>query len=154
MSDQRGYAGPEEALAAVEAEAAAAEPQAERARAWSEEVARIQGVGVAESGEVRATVNIQGLMTGLSVSDGVAGRGGRTATRAIQSALRAAQESVRAQAVASSEQMWGPDSPTTEAFRAEVETQTPLIEVLPLESDGRTRPSESGPRPSNEGGTW
>ncbi|MEO6020494.1 MAG: hypothetical protein ABIP45_09645 [Knoellia sp.] len=154
MSDSRGYAGPDEALAAVEAQAARAEPQAERARAWSEEVAKIQGVGHAESGKVQATVDIQGLLTGLSVSDAVASLGGRKATRAIQGAVRAAQESVRQQAVQSSERMWGPGSPTTDAFRAEVEAATPLIEIQPLESDGRTSPGGPGSRPSNDGGTW
>lgn len=154
MSSQRGYAGPEEALAAVEAAAAAAEPQAERARAWNTEISALVGVGEAEHGDVRATVDVQGLLTGLSVSDTVASRGGRVATRAIQSALREAQESVRQRAAASSDRVWGAGSATSTAFRAEVEAATPLVEVEPMDSDGRTLPGRQD-RPSNgDGGTW
>lgn len=154
MSNQRGYSGPEEALAAIEAQAATAEPRAAHARAWSDEVAAIQGMGVAEHGDVRATVDIQGLLTGLSVSDAVAARGGRVATAAIQRAVRQAQESVRQQAVESSERAWGPDSPTSHAFRGEVEAATPLVEVEPLASDGRSLPGDDDTRPSGDGGTW
>lgn len=154
MSNQRGYSGPEEALAAIAAQTAAAQPQAERAQAWSAEVATIQGVGVAEHGAVRATADVQGLLTGLSVTDAVASRGGRVTTAAIQLAIREAQESVRRQAVESSERVWGPGSPTTDAFRAEVEAATPLIEVQPIPSDGRTLPSEGDSGTSRDGGTW
>lgn len=154
MSNQRGYSGPEEALAAIAAQTAAAEPQAEHARAWSAEVATIQGVGVAEHGDVKATVDIQGLLTGLSVKDTVTSRGGRATTAAIQLAVREAQESVRQQALASSERAWGPGSATAEAFRGEVEAATPLIEVEPLATDGRSLPSDDNARPDNDGGTW
>lgn len=160
MSDQRGYAGPEEALAAIDAKVAAVEPQAARARAWGSEVEALVGMGTAEHGDVRAAVNIQGLLTGLSLTDAVAAQGGRSATRAIQQALREAQEDVRRQAEASSERVWGPESATTTAFRAEVEAATPLIEVQPLDNDGRSRPGHTGQsgqpdRPTaGEGGTW
>lgn len=154
MSNQRGYSGPEEALAAIAAQTAAAAPQAERAQAWSAEVATIQGVGVAEHGDVRATADVQGLLTGLSVSDAVAERGGRVVTAAIQRAIREAQESVRQLAVESSERVWGPGSPTTDAFRDEVEATTPLVEVQPLPSDGRALPGEGDSRTSQDGGTW
>lgn len=154
MRDQKGYAGPEEALAAVEAQAAAAEPHAEKARAWSSEVEALIGVGEAAHGDVRAAVNVQGLLTGLSVSDAVTSQGGRATSRAIQHALREAQESVRQQAEASSDRLWGSGSATSAAFRAEVEAATPLIEVQPLDSDGRSLPGQDGRPSTSDGGTW
>lgn len=154
MSDQRGYAGPEEALAAIDRQVAGVEPQAEKARAWSTEVEALVGVGAAEHGEVRAAVNLQGLLTGLSVSDAVASQGGRAASRAIQQALREAQEDVRRQAEASSDRVWGPGSATSTAFRAEVEAATPLIEIQPLDSDGRTLPGRDERPTTGGGGTW
>lgn len=154
MSEQRGYAGPEEALAAIDAQVAGVEPRAEQARAWSAEVEALVGVGVVEHGDVRANVNVQGLLTGLTVSDAVASQGGRTASRAIQQALREAQESVRQQAEASSDRVWGSGSATSAAFRAEVEAATPLIDVQPLDSDGRSLPGDDDQPTTRDGGTW
>ncbi|WP_377641364.1 hypothetical protein [Oryzobacter terrae] len=153
MSQPRGYSSPEEALAAIAAQTAQAGPDAERAQAWSAEVAALEGTGTSARGHVRATVDVQGLLTGLAVTDEMAGRGGTAVTAALQQALRAAQESVRDQAVRSSERAWGPDSPTTHAFRGEVETATRLVEVEPVATDGRGEaPPPRGPQ--HDGGTW
>ena len=102
---------------------------------------------------MRAHVDVRGLLTGLVVGDVVASRGGRVVTAAVRAALRAAQESVREQAARSAEETWGPGSATVAAFRAEVERATPLIEIDPPETDGRSMPGEGTPGPT-AGGTW
>lgn len=153
MSSPRGYSSPQEALAAIARQTAQAGPDADRAQAWSAEVAALEGTGSSARGHVRATVDVQGLLTGLAVTDEMAGRGGTAVTAAVQQALRGAQESVRDQAVRSSERVWGPDSATTQAFRSEVETATRPVEVEPLPTDG---PGEVPPPrgPQHDGGTW
>ncbi len=153
MSQPRGYSSPQEALAAIAAQTAQAGPNADRARAWSEEVAALEGTGTAARGHARATVDVQGLLTGLAVSDELAGRGGTAVTAALQQAVRAAQDSVRDQAVRSSELAWGPGSATTQAFRGEVEAATRPVEVDPLPTAG---PGDEPPRrgPRHDGGTW
>lgn len=154
MSQPRGYSSPEEALAAIARETAQAGPDADRARAWSAEVAALEGTGSAAKGHVRATVDVQGLVTGLAVSDELAARGGTAVTAALQQAVRAAQESVRDQAVRSSEALWGPDSATTQAFRREVETATRPVEVEPLPGDDPGTPPPPSRGPQHDGGTW
>ncbi|WP_392542704.1 YbaB/EbfC family nucleoid-associated protein [Oryzobacter telluris] len=154
MSQPRGYSSPQEALAAIAAQTAQAGPEAERARAWSDEVAALEGTGTAAKGHVKATVDVQGLLTGLAVSDELAARGGTSVTSALQQAVRAAQESVRDQAVRSSERVWGPDSATTAAFRGEVETATRPVEVEPLPTDGPGSAPPPPRRPQHDGGTW
>ncbi|MBM6400556.1 YbaB/EbfC family nucleoid-associated protein [Phycicoccus sonneratiae] len=153
MTQPRGYSGPEEALAAIAQDVAGAGPAADAARAWQHEVEALTGTGTAEAGRVRAEVDVQGMLTGLVVGDVVASRGGRVVTAAVRTALRQAQESVREKAARSAEAAWGPGSATAEAFRAEVEAATPLVEALPSETDGRTIPG-SGPQSPRQGGTW
>ncbi len=151
--DARGYSTPEETLAAIAAATAAAGPQAERARTWQHEVEALTATGTAEAGRVRVVVDVQGMVTGLAVGDGVAARGGRAVTAAVRTALRAAQEGVRERAAASADEAWGAGSATAAAFRAEVERATPLVEVEPPETDGRSMPGGTPQGPTN-GGTW
>ncbi len=151
--DARGYSTPEETLSAIAEASAAAGPQAERARAWQHEVEGLTGTGTAEAGRVRAVVDVQGMLTGLAVGDAVAARGGRAVTTAVRTALRAAQLAVRTEAAGSAERAWGPGSATAEAFRAEVERATPLVEVEPPETDGRSMPGGT-PQGPTTGGTW
>lgn len=151
--EPRGYSTPEETLAAIDAQAAAAGPAADAAIAWQHEVEALTGTGSAEGGHVRAEVDVQGMLTGLVVGDVVASRGGRVVTAALRAALRSAQESVREKAARSAEEAWGPGSPTVAAFRAEVERATPLIEVEPPETDGRSMPGDR-PQGPTTGGTW
>ncbi len=151
--DARGYSTPEETLAAVAEATAAAGPQAERAQAWQREVEALTATGTAEAGRVRAVVDVRGMLTGLAVGDVVAARGGRAVTAAVRTALRAAQEGVRGRAAASAEEAWGAGSATAVAFRAEVERATPLVEVEPPETDGRSMPG-APPQGPTHGGTW
>ncbi|MBM6405421.1 YbaB/EbfC family nucleoid-associated protein [Phycicoccus sp. CSK15P-2] len=153
MTQPSGYSSPEEALAAIARDTASAGPAADAALAWQQEAEALTGTGTAEDGHVRAVVDVQGMLTGLVVGDAVAARGGRAVTAAVRTALRGAQEDVRRAARESAERAWGPGSATAEAFGAEVDRATPLVEIEPPESDGRTMPGDRPGGPTT-GGTW
>lgn len=114
-------------LAKVEAQTREAEQRPARVGAWRDEVLATRGRGTAAAGRVVAEVDLQGVLTGLAVSDIVAQRGGREAARAILAAVTAAHEDVRGRVAESSAQMWGADSATTGALNAEVVADNPLL---------------------------
>lgn len=122
-----------------------AEDRPTRVNAWRDDVLATRGRGTAASGRVEAEVDLQGVLTGLAVSDIVAQRGGREASRAILAAITAAHEDVRAKVDASSSAMWGTDTPTTGALNAEVRADNPS-----LHDDDDAPP----PPPRNTEGTW
>ena len=132
-------------LARVEAQTREAQERPARTNAWRDDVLATRGRGVAAAGRVVAEVDLQGVLTGLAVSDIVSQRGGREATRAILAAITAAHEDVRTKVGQSSDQMWGPDSSTTAALNAEVQADNPSLH----DEDGDT----SQPHRSTEG-TW
>lgn len=134
-----------EILARVEAQTREAEQRPARVGAWRDEVLGTRGRGTSAAGRVVAEVDLQGVLTGLAVSDVVAQRGGREAARAILAAVTAAHEDVRSRVAQSSAQMWGADSATTGALNAEVVADNPLLH------DPDDGPAATSERPE---GTW
>ena len=86
------------ALAQIDADIEGAHERAARADAWVREVEQLTGHGEAERGGVRVQVDLSGSITGLSVSDPVAGRGGQAVAQAVLAATAAAQADVRRRA--------------------------------------------------------
>lgn len=132
-------------LARIEAQTTEAQERPARVERWRDEVLATTGRGTAAAGRVVAEVDLQGVLTGLAVSDIVAARGGRVAGAAVLAAITAAHEDVRAKIDASSAQMWGADTPTTSALGAEVRADNPSLHP----SDAT--PPPAGPRTE---GTW
>jgi hypothetical protein len=132
-------------LAKVEARTREAEQRPAEVGSWRDGLMETRGRGTAAAGRVVAEVDLQGLLTGLAVSDIVAQRGGREASRSILAAITAAHEDVRSTVQASGAGMWGEGSPTAGALNAEVRADNPLLH----EPDDATPP----PRRGTEG-TW
>ena len=126
-------------LARIQAQTAQAQERPAQVDRWRDEV-------LATAGRVVAEVDLQGVLTGLAVSDIVAQRGGRAAGPAVLAAITAAHEDLRAKVDASSSQMWGAGTPTTSALNSEVHADNPSLHAP---DDGTTPPA----RPSTEG-TW
>lgn len=132
-------------LATVEAQTREAEERPARVDAWRDDVLATRGRGTAAAGRVVAEVDLQGVLTGLAVSDRVSQRGGRESSRAILAAVTAAHEDVRSRVAQSSAAMWGADSATTGALNAEVVADNPLLHD----------PSDTPPgTPGRSEGTW
>lgn len=132
-------------LARIAAQTTEAEERPARVHRWRDEVLATTGRGTAAAGRVVAEVDLQGVLTGLAISDIVAERGGRVVGPAVLAAITAAHEDVRAKVDASSSQMWGQDSQTTGALNAEVRADNPSLH----DPDG-TPPAA----PPNAEGTW
>ena len=132
-------------LARVEAQTREAEERPVRTNAWRDDVLATRGRGVAAAGRVVAEVDLQGILTGLAVSDIVSQRGGREASRAILAAITAAHEDVRTKGGQSTDQMWGTNSSTTAALKAEVHADNPSLH----DKDGGTPQP-----PRSTEGTW
>lgn len=132
-------------LARIQAQTTQAQERPARVERWRDEVLATTGRGTAAAGRVVAEVDLQGVLTGLAVSDIVAARGGRVAGPAVLAAITAAHEDVRAKVDASSAQMWGAGTPTTSALSAEVRADNPSLHP----SDDA--PPPAGPRTE---GTW
>ncbi|MFC7491679.1 MULTISPECIES: hypothetical protein [unclassified Knoellia] len=120
----------------------AAARRAETSAAWSAQVMSLTGSGSAQNGQVRATVDLDGLVTGLSVSDVVAAKGGRVVELAVQSAVHAAQEHVAEQTKELTTAQWGADSPTTHAVTGEIRAnvRTPDPDEPTTGTRGTTNP--------------
>ncbi|MFW5474589.1 hypothetical protein ACOCJ5_14880 [Knoellia sp. CPCC 206450] len=132
-------------LARIQAQTTEAQERPAQVERWRDEVLVTTGRGTAAAGRVVAEVDLQGVLTGLAVSDIVAARGGRVAGPAVLAAITAAHEDVKAKVGASSARMWGADTPTTNALAAEVRADNPSL-----------HPSDDTPpaaRPRTEG-TW
>lgn len=134
-----------EILAKVEAQTRAAEERPAQVNGWRDDVLATRGRGTAAAGRIVAEVDLQGMLTGLAVSDIVAQQGGRSVARGILVALTAAHEDVRAKVGESSANMWGADSSTTDALNAEVRADNPSLH------DPDDAPP---PTPRNTEGTW
>jgi hypothetical protein len=131
------------ALAQIDADIEGAHERAARAEAWVQEVERLAGHGEAERGGVRVQVDLSGSITGLSVSDAVAARGGQTVAHAVLAATVAAQADVRRRAAESGATTWGAGSASAQVFAAEVaaDHETP-------------DPGSAPPAPTRQGGQW
>lgn len=134
-----------EILAKVEAQTRAAEARPAQVGAWRDGVLATRGRGTAAAGRVVAEVDLQGVLTGLAVSDVVAQRGGREAARSILAAVTAAHEDVRSKVDVSGAQMWGSGSPTAGALNAEARADNPLL---------HDRDETPPPPPPSPQGTW
>ena len=124
-------------------EVRAAQHRAGTSAAWSAQVMALTGAGSADRGRVRATVNLDGIVTGLSVADSTAARGGRVVELAVQSAVHAAQEHVLQQTTDLTTAQWGADSPTTRAVTGEISANVRTPD-----------PDEPVTGPANPGGQW
>lgn len=133
-------------LARIQAQTSQAQERPAQVDRWRDEVLAATGRGTAAAGRVVAEVDLQGVLTGLAVSDIVAQRGGRVAGPAVLAAITAAHEDLRAKVDASSSRMWGADAPTTSALNSEVHADNPSLHAP---DDGTPPPA----RPSTEG-TW
>ena len=132
------------ALARIDADIEGAHERAARAEAWVHEVEGLTGHGEAERGGVRVQVDLSGSLTGLSISDPVAARGGQTVAQAVLAATVAAQADVRRRAGESGAAVWGADSASARVFAAEVAAD-------------HVTPDPEGPPPApqgNQGGHW
>jgi len=118
----------------------AAQRRAETSAAWSAQVMSLTGTGSAQKGQVRATVDLDGLVTGLSVSDAVAARGGRVVELAVQSAVHAAQEHVAQQTDELTAAQWGAESPTTHAVTGEIRANVRTPDPDDPPTTGTTNP--------------
>ncbi|MCE1177658.1 MAG: YbaB/EbfC family nucleoid-associated protein [Micrococcales bacterium] len=149
MSSQTPDGDLERTLARLTSQRQAAERRPAEVASWRRQVESLVGRGSSPRRQVDATVNIQGVLTGLTVADSLAQQGGRAVADQVLRAVADAQQAVRDQAEAMSSQMWGPDSPTTQAFRAEVAANTtdPDIEDGP-DLTGGSRAT------TPQGGTW
>ena len=130
-------------LARIQAQTTHAQERPAQVDRWSQDVLATTGRGTAAAGRVVAEVDLQGVLTGLAVSDVVAQRGGRVAGTAVLAAITAAHEDVRARVDASSSQMWGADAPTTGALNSEVLADNPSLHV-----------DDEPPAPRTTEGTW
>src|SRR5690349_2700218 len=97
-------------LAQIQAQTTEAQERPAHVDRWRDEVLATTGRGTAAAGRVVAEVDLQGVLTGLAVSDIVAARGGRVAGSAVLAAITAAHEDVKAKVDASSARMWGTDT--------------------------------------------
>lgn len=132
-------------LARIQAQTSEAEERPATVDRWRDEVLATTGRGTAAAGRVVAEVDLQGVLTGLAVSDIVAARGGRVVGPAVLAAITAAHEDVRAKVDASSSHMWGADASTTGALNAEVAADNPSLHDGDDTPPPPTRPTE---------GTW
>lgn len=114
-------------LARIAAQTTEAEGRPAHVERWRDEVLATVGRGTSAAGRVVAEVDLQGILTGLAISDLVAERGGRVAGSAVLAAITSAHEDVRSQVDASSSQMWGAESSTTGALNAEVRADNPSL---------------------------
>ncbi len=103
----------------------------------------LTGTGSADRGRVRATVNLDGIVTGLTVADSTAARGGRVVELAVQSAVHAAQEDVLRQTTDLTSAQWGADSATTRVVTGEIAANVRTPD-----------PDEPDPAAGNAGGRW
>ncbi|GAB3074151.1 YbaB/EbfC family nucleoid-associated protein [Pedococcus soli] len=142
--DRRSSRDLETSLRQIDEDIAGAHDRAAKADAWVHEVERITGTGTAERGGVRVEVDLQGMVTGLSVTDAVAARGGQTVAYAVLSATAQAQDEVRRKAAESSAATWGADSAATRHFAGEV-----AADNVTAHPDA----PPAGPR-DTRGGTW
>lgn len=124
-------------------EVRAAQHRAETSAAWSAQVMALTGAGSADRGRVRATVNLDGIVTGLTVADSTAARGGRVVELAVQSAVHAAQEDVLRQTTDLTSAQWGADSATTRVVTGEIAANVRTPD-----------PDEPDPSAGNAGGRW
>lgn len=124
-------------------EVQAAQHRAETSAAWSAQVMALTGAGAADRGRVRATVNLDGIVTGLTVADSTAARGGRVVELAVQSAVHAAQEHVLEQTQQLTAAQFGADSATTRAVTGEIAANVRTPD-----------PDEPVAGPTNPGGQW
>ena len=88
-------------LARIQAQTTEAQERPARVDRWRDEVLATTGRGTAAAGRVVAEVGLQGVLTGLAVSDVVAQRGGRAVGPAVLAAITAAHEDLRAKVDAS-----------------------------------------------------
>lgn len=131
-------------LARIQARTAEAQERPARVDRWRDEVLATTGRGTSAAGRVVAEVDLQGVLTGLAVSDVVAQRGGRAVGPAVLAAITAAHEDLRARVDASSSQMWGADAATTGALNTEVRADNPSLHD----------PDDSPPPSRRDEGTW
>lgn len=134
----------ETSLRQIDEDVAGAHDRAAKADAWVHEVERITGTGTAERGGVTVEVDLHGMVTGLSVTDTVAARGGQTVAYAVLSATAQAQDEVRRKAAESSAAVWGADSSAARQLAAEVDADNVT---------GHPDARPAGPR-DTRGGTW
>lgn len=132
-------------LARIQAQTTEAQERPARVDRWRDEVLSTTGRGTSAAGRVVAEVGLQGVLTGLAVSDVVARRGGRVVGPAVLAAITAAHEDLRAKVDASSSRMWGADAPTTGALNTEVHADNPSLH------DPEDTPP---PAPRSTEGTW
>lgn len=132
-------------LARIQAQTTEAQERPARVDRWRDEVLSTTGRGTSAAGRVVAEVGLQGVLTGLAVSDVVTQRGGRVVGPAVLAAITAAHEDLRAKVDASSSRMWGADAPTTGALNTEVRADNPSLH------DPQDTPP---PAPRNTEGTW
>lgn len=131
-------------LARIQARTVEAQERPARVDRWRDEVLATTGRGTSAAGRVVAEVDLQGVLTGLAVSDVVAQRGGRAVGPAVLAAITAAHEDLRARVDASSSQMWGADAATTGALNTEVRADNPSLHD----------PDDSPPPSRRDEGTW
>lgn len=139
------FGTPEGALAAIEDDIAGAEERARLAHDWASQMMSLSAEGRAVRGQVRVRVNIDGLITGLSISDEVASHGGRQVRTAVLTALKDAMSRLRA----TSEDLTARQFPGMDATQSAVNAELSVT----LRSPDLDPDDQYGPR-QNPGGTW
>ena len=141
MIAMSGYGSAEEALSQIDNDIEAAAQRAQQATAWRHQVETMRGEGSSRDGSVSVTVDMTGLLTGLSISDDICQRGGQEVRQGILDALRQAQQDVRDQVLASSEETFGSDSSATGRMREEFDQR-----FGHFEDDIKAADDQRGPR--------
>lgn len=115
------YSSPDDALARIDRDIAAAQERAERARAFRQEVDRLRGTATVDG--VTATVDITGVLSDLRLPRQLAYRDPDSLAASVLAAIRAAHAEVAATAREAAEREFGADSATATAFANELSTR-------------------------------
>jgi len=111
---------PDEALARVQSEIAAAHARAAVATAVRADLDRVRGVASSTGGEVRVEVDPSGRLTDLQIQDAAMDRTGRDLARIVVDLVQRAGQDAGRQAVALAAAAFGEGDPVTAHLADEV----------------------------------
>jgi hypothetical protein len=121
----RTATGPDDAIAHVEQQIAAAREQAERARGFQDEVTAARGSAESPRGHVRVTVDASGRLAEVTLSARAYELAPQQLGRLIVETSRAAQRAAGERVLRLAAETFGSDSGVVERLRAELDALAP-----------------------------